>query len=69
MYCSEIIYKSLKKITNNRVILPTSTMTNFKPKTTSMRFKNAFYKKFEYVGLDDLYMNSFCTKILGVQFK
>ncbi|MEP7144360.1 MAG: hypothetical protein ABI707_15855 [Ferruginibacter sp.] len=69
MYCSEIIYKSLKKVTNNRVILPTSSLTNFKPKTSSIYFKNVYFKKFEYVGLDDLYMNSFCTKIFSVQFK
>jgi Permuted papain-like amidase enzyme, YaeF/YiiX, C92 family len=69
MYCSEIIYKSLKKVTGNRVILPTSYFTNFKPKTTNPHFKNAFFKKFEYVGLDDLYLNSFCKKIFAVQFR
>jgi len=69
MYCSEIIYKSLKKVTGNRVVLPTSSLSNFKPKTANIHFKNAFYKKFEYVGLDDLYMNSFCRPILSVQFK
>ncbi|MEP7110992.1 MAG: hypothetical protein ABI760_23555 [Ferruginibacter sp.] len=69
MYCSEIIYKSLKKVTNNRVILPTSSLTNFKPKTTSGHFKNAFFKKFEYVGIDDLYMNAFCIAIFSVQYK
>ncbi len=69
MYCSEIIFKSLKKVTGNRVILPTSSLTNFKPKTTGMRFKNTFFKKFDYVGIDDLYLNSFCTKIFSAQFK
>lgn len=69
MYCSEIIFKSLKKVTNNRVILPTSFITNFKPKATGMRFKNAFFKRLDYIGIDDLYINSFCTKIFSVQFK
>ncbi|MEO5893884.1 MAG: hypothetical protein ABIQ31_26745, partial [Ferruginibacter sp.] len=44
MYCSEIIYKSLKKVTGNRVILPTSVLRNFKPKTGSAHFKNVFFK-------------------------
>ena len=69
MYCSEIIYKSLKKATGNRVVLPVSILTNFKPKTNGMHFKNTFFKKFEYVGLDDLYLNAFCTKIFNAQFK
>ncbi len=69
MYCSEIIFKSLRKVTNNRVILPTSFITNFKPKATGMRFKNAFFKRFDYIGIDDLYINSFCTKIFSAQFK
>ena len=69
MYCSEIIFKSLQKVTQNRIILPTSVLTNFKPKTTSVHFKNTFFKRFEYIGLDDLYMNSFCKKIFTAQFK
>ncbi len=69
MYCSEIIFKSLKKVTNNRVILPHSLITNFKPKATAMRFKSAFFKKFDYVGIDDLYINSFCTKIFSARFQ
>lgn len=69
MYCSEIIFKTLKKVTNNRVILPTSFITNFKPKATGMRFKNVFFKRFDYIGIDDLYINSFCKKIFSAQFK
>lgn len=69
MYCSEIIYKSLKKITKNRLTLPTSTLTNFKPKMPGLQRKNIVIKNFEYVGLDDLYINPFCTEIVSVLFK
>lgn len=69
MYCSEIIYRALKKVTGNRVVLPTSTLTNFKPKLSNIRAKNVFFKKFEYVGLDDLYLNAFCTEIRRASFK
>ncbi len=63
MYCSEIIYKSLRKATNNRITLPISILNNYKAKMPSSRFKNILFKKFEYIGLDDLYLNPFCTSI------
>lgn len=69
MYCSEIIYKSLKHVSHNRLILPTSYISNFKPKTTNLHFKNSFYKKFEYVGLDDLYLNSFCQPVFKARYQ
>lgn len=69
MYCSEIIYKSLKKVTNNRIVLPVSVLTNFKPKTPNMLSKNILIKRFEYIGLDDLYMNPFCKEILQTHYK
>lgn len=69
MYCSEVIFKSLKKVTGNRIILPTSVIENFKPKIARLYARNALLKKFEYVGLDDLYLNSFCKEISRMSFK
>ncbi|MEO6231862.1 MAG: hypothetical protein ABJB11_11525 [Ferruginibacter sp.] len=69
MYCSEIIYKSLKRVTNNRIILPVSVLTNFKPKMPGLYKKNIFIKRFEYIGLDDLYMNSFCKAIVQTHYQ
>lgn len=69
MYCSEIINKSLKKVTNNRIILPVSVLTNFKPKLPGLLGKNIHIKRFEYIGLDDLYMNTFCKAILQTHYQ
>ena len=68
LYCTEMIYKNLKTATNRRVILPTSILHNFKPKIIGYKFSKAFYKKFEYIGMDDLYINSFCKEILRVKY-
>ncbi|CAN5627191.1 hypothetical protein BH11BAC3_BH11BAC3_34330 [soil metagenome] len=69
MYCSEIIYKSLKRVTNNRIILPVSVLTNFKPKLPGLLTKNIHIKRFEYIGLDDLYMNSFCKAVVQIHYQ
>ena len=68
LYCSEMIYKNLKTATNGRVILPTSILHNFKPKIIGYKFSKAFYKNYEYIGMDDLYINSFCKEILRVKY-
>lgn len=68
MYCSEMIYKALKEATKNRVILPVSVLNNYRPKILGYTPKKAFYKKLEYIGIDDLYLNPFCKEILRVKY-
>jgi hypothetical protein len=68
LYCSEMIYKALKKATNNKLTIPTSALTNFKPKIFGFKYNNTFFKHFEYVGIDDLYMNQFCTELIRVKY-
>lgn len=68
MYCSEMIYKSLRKATDGRVVLPVSCIKNYKPKIMGYKLNNLFFKKFEYVGLDDLYLNPFCEKIMTAKY-
>ena len=69
LYCSEMIYKGLKTATNNRVILPSSVIENFKPKVMGYKLTNVFIKKFEFIGIDDLYLNPFCKEITRVKYK
>ena len=69
LYCSEMIYKGLKKATNNRVIIPNSFMINFKPKIMGYKYNTAFLKRFEYIALDNLYLNPFCTEIKRVAYR
>lgn len=69
LYCSEMIYKALKISTNERIILPTSTLKNFQPKIFGYKYKNVFLKRYEYVSLDNLYLNPFCKEILRVTYQ
>lgn len=69
LYCSEMIYKALKKATSNRVQLPNSTLTNFQPKIFGFKYKNVFLKKYDYISLDNLYLNPFCKEIIRVTYK
>lgn len=68
LYCSEMIYKTLKVATGGRVVIPTTTISNFRPKILGFTFKNIFLKKFEYVSLDNLYLNPFCKEIIRVSY-
>lgn len=68
LYCSELIYKGLLLATNGRVKLPISTINNFKPKIMGYRYNNAFFKKFDFIGIDDLYLNPFCKEIKRVKY-
>lgn len=69
LYCSEMIYKALKACTNERVVLPTSSLTNFRPKIFGYKYKNVFLKKYEYISLDNLYLNPFCKEIIRVKYE
>ncbi len=64
LYCSEMIYKALKACTGDRIVLPTTTLKNFQPKIFGYKYKNVFLKRYEYVSLDNLYLNPFCKEIL-----
>jgi Permuted papain-like amidase enzyme, YaeF/YiiX, C92 family len=68
MYCSEMIYKSLKAATRGRIVVPTSVINNFKPKIIGYKLNNVFLKKFEYIGIDDLYLNPFCKELMRVKY-
>jgi hypothetical protein len=61
MYCAEVIYKGLLKATNKRITLPTTTIKNFNYK--SPNYKGGPLKEFEYVALDNLYLNPHCKQI------
>jgi hypothetical protein len=67
MYCAEIIYKCLKRITNNRIILPTTKAQNVRIKNPA--FKNKLYKEIEYVAVDNLYLNPFCREIARISYE
>lgn len=68
LYCSEMIFKDLKAATNNRVVLPSSFIENFHPKIMGYKYNHAFFKRFEYIGLDDLYLNPFCKELTRVKY-
>ncbi len=67
LYCSEMISKGLQHATKGRVKIPTSFLHNFTPKIMGYRTKR-FFKTFEYIGIDDLYLNPFCKEIIRVKY-
>jgi Permuted papain-like amidase enzyme, YaeF/YiiX, C92 family len=67
MYCAEMIYKFLKTATAGRVLLPTSKIQNFRVKDP--KYKGLVMKEFEYVGLDDLFLNPFCKEVARVIYQ
>lgn len=69
LYCSEMIYKALRQATDNRIILPSSYIDNFKPKIMGYKGNTIFFKQFEFIGIDDLYMNPFCKEIIRVKYQ
>jgi hypothetical protein len=66
-YCSEAIAKSLLKCTNGRVRIPTTIKRNHIPKEAYL--SNPAQKIFEYIALDNLYLNAYCKKIVSAKFK
>jgi hypothetical protein len=69
LYCSEMICKALKQATGDKLILPSSFIENFKPKIMGYKNNRLFFKKFEFIGIDDLYLNPFCKEITRVKYK
>ncbi len=67
MYCAEMIYKFIKTATDGRIQLPTSKIDNFKIKDP--KYKGMVMKQFEYVGLDDLFLNPFCKPVVRISYK
>ena len=68
LYCSEMIYKNLKAASNGRVLLPFSHILDFHPKIMGYKHNNVRFKRFEYIGLDDLYLNPFCKEVRRVSY-
>jgi Permuted papain-like amidase enzyme, YaeF/YiiX, C92 family len=69
LYCSEMIYKALKISTGERIVLPNSTLKNFQPKIFGYKYKNVFLKKYDYISLDNLYLNPFCKEITRIIYQ
>lgn len=66
MYCAEMVLKALKQTTQNRILLPTTTVRNFKVKSDLQKSKTL--KELEYVAIDNLYLNPFCKEIARIKF-
>lgn len=69
LYCSEMIFKGLKAATNNRIVLPVTLLKNFRPKIMGYKYNQAFLKKFEYISIDNLYLNPFCKEVIRVKYR
>ncbi len=67
MYCAEFVYKLVQKASNNRIIIPTSKLQNYRVRDP--QYKGLVLKEFEYVGLDDLFLNPFCQPISTISYK
>lgn len=68
MYCSELIYRALRNVTKDRIQLHVSEITNFHSKRFRQNNKPVFFKKFQFIGLDDLYLHPACTPITRIAF-
>lgn len=66
-YCSEAIAKTLKKCTNGKYIIPTTIRENMKIKNKG--YEHLQGKRFEYIALDNLYLNPFCDSIKKVTYQ
>ena len=67
MYCAEMIHKFLNTATMGRVVLPTSKIQNYRVRDP--KYKGVVLKEFEYVGLDDLFLNPYCKPIVRISYK
>ncbi len=63
MYCAEMVYKFVKKATNNRIQMHTTKKENFKVRDP--RYQGVVIKEFIYVALDDLYREDPNCKEIG----
>jgi hypothetical protein len=69
LYCSEMIYKNIRTASNGRVVLPFSYILDFHPKIMGYKHNDVRFKRFEYIGLDDLYLNPFCREVKRVAYQ
>jgi hypothetical protein len=65
-YCAEMIEKTLKAVTNNRCIIPVTSIRNKKIRDPSMQ--EVYVKQFDYIAVDNLYLNPFTTVIQRIKF-
>lgn len=65
-YCSEAIAKTLKKCTNNRIVIPITIKEKLKIKNKG--YEHLKDKRFEYIAVDNLYLNPFCDSIKKVKY-
>ncbi len=65
-YCAEMIQKSLRKVTNDRCVIPVTSIRNKKIRDPSM--KEVYVKQFDYIAVDNLYLNPFTSIIQRVKF-
>ncbi len=68
LYCSEMIWKGLRQSTRGRVILPTNLLYNFRPKIMGYKYNQVLLKKFEYVSIDNLFLNPYCREIRRIDY-
>lgn len=61
LYCAEMVYKGLMLATNGRVTIPVTVRNNFRP--DRIKQDAAEIKRFEFIALDNLYLNPFCKEI------
>jgi hypothetical protein len=74
LYCSEMIYKALKKITDNRIVIERSNVPEKMQHIISVYFKKYnFTKKIistrKIIAIDDLYLNPYCNLIMKFALK
>lgn len=74
MYCSEMIYKALKKITGDRVRIKQSLVPENMQNMLSIYFKEynftkAFISKRKIIAIDDLYNNPNCRPLMKFALK
>ena len=65
MYCTEVIYKAYKICSAGRIVLPTTTRSNFRGNDPS---QNLHIKKLEYVALDNVTINPHVKLIKKYQY-
>lgn len=68
LYCSEMIWRALHDATSGRLNIPSSHIDNFKPKIMGYKYNSLFFERFEFIGIDDLYLNAFCKEITRVNY-
>jgi hypothetical protein len=73
VYCSELIYKSLRRATNDRIVLETYQLPTKMLLMVSEYFKNKVPKdiieKRQFLAIDNLYLTANCTELMRFRLK